>query len=466
MQLDPKYIKEYVRKALKSESIKSAVEKAVGSPEQSRKFINEQIPHWEELRSVLHNIKRDVIENLDKYLERFEANSKKSGMTVHWAETGKDAQDIILNLAEKNNVKKIVKSKSLTTEEIRLNQHLISNNIETIETDLGEYIVQLMDQIPSHLIVPALHLNRQEIGRLFSEKLGCEYTEDPEELLKAARVKLRKDFLSADMGITGSNFAVADPGCFCVVENEANAHLTLSLPRIHVAVIGIEKMLPDLKAIPHFMKALPISATGQKISSYLNFIGGPSREAYGEGPEEVHIVLLDNGRSKILQDPQLRETLYCIRCGACLNICPVYRQIGGHAYGWVYMGPIGIALMPQYLGDDCGKHAPFLSTLCGACYDVCPVKINLPEHLLKLRNVIIESKNSDFSERLGMFLWSEAAKNPTVYKTISGSLANLQKLLPSGKTLPVPGFTGEREFPALDPKGFRKRFHEYLRDKK
>ncbi|OGU34287.1 MAG: hypothetical protein A2068_13670, partial [Ignavibacteria bacterium GWB2_35_6b] len=358
------------------------------------------------------------------------------------------------------------KSKSLTTEEIHLNDFLTENNIESLETDLGEYIVQLKEQIPSHLIIPAMHLSRKDIGELFAEKLGCEYTEEPVELLRIARKILREKFLTADMGISGVNFAFASSGSFCIVENEANAHLTVSLPRVHVAVMGIEKIIPDIKQLPYFLKLLPASATGQKSSTYVNFIGGPSRKKYGEGPEEVHIILLDNGRTKILNDPKLRETLFCIRCGACLNVCPVYQQIGGHAYGWVYMGPIGATLIPQYLGEAKGKLSPFLSSLCGACYDVCPVKINLPNHLLTLRNKIVKSGNSKSSGKLVFKIWSFFASRPKLYSIASKIPAQLQKLMPNNKSFPVPGYSKNRTFARFDSKGFKKLFSEIIKKEK
>jgi len=346
----------------------------------------------------------------------------------------------------------------LTTEEIHLNKLLIENGIEALETDLGEYIVQLNEQIPSHLIIPALHLSRRDVGKLFAEKLGVDYTEDPVQLLRIARAKLREKFLSADMGISGVNFAIAKAGCFCIVENEANAHLTITLPKIHVAVMGIEKLIPDFSSLPYFLKVLPPSATSQKSSTYVNFVGGPSRSKYGEGPEEVHLVLLDNGRSRILRDAQLRETLFCIRCGACLNVCPVYQQIGGHAYGWVYMGPIGITLIPQFLGEATGKYAPYLSSLCGACFNTCPMRINIPHHLLKLRKRIVESGNTIIIERLGMSVWAFLARHPHLYRLVTWFPAKIQQLFPKDKSFPVPGYGKERSFGRFDAKGFRKRY--------
>ena len=462
MELSPVQTKKYIRRALEDKRLREAVDKATSSSVESRQKLVEQIPYWEALRHKAHSIKRHVIENLDRYLEQFEKNCQANGIHVHWAADGAEAREIILRIAQENDVKSVVKSKSLTTEEIQLNKSLETNGIETLETDMGEYIVQLIGQIPSHLVIPALHLDRKDVGKLFHEKLGVEYTEDPTELLRIARAKLREKFLNADMGISGANFALADPGCIVIVENESNAHHTISLPRVHVAVMGIEKMLPGFAELPYFLKLLPASATSQKASTYVNFVGGPGRSRFNEGPEQVHFVLLDNGRSKILSDPQLRETLFCIRCGACLNICPIYQQIGGHAYGWVYMGPIGITLIPQYLGEMEGRHAPFLSSLCGACFETCPMRINIPHHLLKLRNAVVEEKGFSF-EKLGMGLFSQLARHPGLYRFVTWFPAKLQQLLPQGKSFPAPGYTKERALGRFDSKGFRKRYQQFTR---
>jgi len=466
MKTSPLNTKFYIKNALADEQLRLAVDKATSSTLITRQAQVDLIPYWEELRHKAHSIKKEVMDNLADYLELFESRCRENSIHVHWASDSVEARKIIFDLAEKNDVKKIVKSKSLTTEEIHLNFALINHGIETLETDLGEYIVQLNEQIPSHLIIPAMHLSRQDVGKLFAEKLGVDYTEDPTELLRIARAKLRENFLAADMGISGANFGIADSGCFCIVENEANAHLTISLPKIHVAVMGIEKLIPNLDAVPYFLKLLPVSATSQKSSTYVNFVGGPQQPRYGEGPKEVHIVLLDNGRSDILTDPQLRETLFCIRCGACLNACPIYQQTGGHAYGWVYMGPIGITLIPQFLGEAEGKFAPYLSSLCGACFDACPVRINIPHHLLKLRNRIVEKGQTKIIERTGMATWAFIAKHSLLYRMATWLPGKIQSILPKSYSFPVPGYTKERAFGNFDSKGFRNRFHELDKNKR
>lgn len=462
MQVTPLKIKSYIKEALKDDLMRSAVFKATHTAVQARQKVVDETPYWEDLRQKTHGIKKEVMENLDNYLITFERKCSENGIQVHWAENANEANEIILDLAQSHGVKKIVKSKSLTSEEIELNKNLIDHGLETLETDLGEYIVQLKGHIPSHLTMPALHLSRQDIGRLFEEKLEIAYTDDPVELLTVARKMLRDHFLSADMGISGVNFGIAESGCFCILENEANAHLTITQPDIHVAIMGIEKIIPNLEALPYFLKVLAPSCTGQKASCYVNLVGGPNREKYGEGAREVHIVLLDNGRSKILADPRLRETLFCIRCGACLNTCPVYNQIGGHAYGWVYMGPIGATLIPQYLGVNEGRYAPFLSSLCCACNETCPMLIDLSGHLLQLRNRVVESKNSMIAERLGILLWAYAARHPKLYRFATWFPGKLQKLIPGGKSFPAPGYTKERALGSFDARGFRKRYYQYI----
>ncbi len=466
MKTTPLKTKKYAKKAVKDQRLKEALFSATESTMESRQKIIDQLPYWEQLRQKAHDIKKQTIENLDKYLEEFENNCNKNGIHVHWAENSEDAQNIVLRLAEENNVRTVVKSKSLTTEEIGLNKVLLDNNIQTFETDLGEFIVQLMGQIPSHLVTPALHLTRQDIGKLFSEKFGCEYTEEPTELLDIARAKLRELFLTADMGISGANFGIADTGCICVLENEANAHFVTSLAKIHVALMGIEKIIPSLDTLPYFLKLLPTNATGQKISTYVNFIGEPSGDKLSEGPEQVHIILLDNGRTRILQEPSLRQTLFCIRCGTCLNFCPVYQQIGGHAYGWVYMGPIGINLIPLYLGLSVGRYSPSLCSLCRACQEICSTNIDLTEHILELRNRIVQTGYNSKIEKLGMSLWAFFARHPFLYKFASSLPRMLQRLWPKGKGFPAPGYTRKRSLPPFDKKGFRKRFYKLTNNKR
>ncbi|MBN2414900.1 iron-sulfur cluster-binding protein [bacterium] len=461
MHPTPLKVKQYIKQALHDDQLRAAVAKATATAVEKRQERANETPYWEQLRETAHACKKEVIDHLASYLEQFEKRCAGNGIVVHWAADAAEGREIIGRLARERGVKKIVKSKSLTTEEIGLNEALIGAGIETIETDLGEYIVQLEGKIPSHLTMPALHLSRRDVGRIFSEKLGVPYTDDPNELLGIARKNLREHFLTADMGITGVNFGLADAGSFCVIENEANAHLSLSLPPVHVAVMGIEKLIPSRKDLPVFLKLLAPSATGQRSSSYVNIIGGPSRTPFKEGPKEVHLVLLDNGRSRIVQDAVLRESLYCIRCGACLNTCPVYQQIGGHAYGWVYMGPIGSILIPQYLGEDEGRYPPFMCSLCVACRDNCPVQIDLPGHLLAMRNRVVEAGKSLPAEKAGMRLWAFFAARPLLYRFVTWFPGKLQLLLPGKTAFPAPGYMKERALGRFDSKGFRRRFYTH-----
>ncbi len=465
MQTSPLHTKTYLRQALADSRLREAVDKATQTALKKRLDKVEHLPWWEDLRHQAHQIKRETIDHLDRYLELFEQRCQENNIVVHWARDAEEARSLILELMRAKSVKTVVKSKSLTTEELHLNHFLADNDIESLETDLGEYIVQLLDQIPSHLTAPALHLTRVDVGRIFHEKLGVPYTEDPDALLQIARTRLREKFLSADMGISGVNFAMAEEGTFCVVENEANGFLTLGMPRLHLAVMGIEKLLPSQAALPPFLQLLPVSATGQKMTSYLHLVGGPRRQTTGEGPEEVHLLLLDNGRSRILADPQLRETLFCIRCGACLNVCPIYQQVGGHAYGWVYMGPIGITLIPQYLGEAEGRYAPYVSSLCGACYEICPVRINIPHHLLKLRNRVVETGNTGAVERAVFRGFGWLTSHPRLYRLATWFPGKLQQLLPGGRAFVVPGYGKTRALGRFDSRGFRKRYQAWLKSR-
>ena len=349
-----------------------------------------ELPQWEELRQIGSDIRLHTIENMDVYLTRLEEKVKLAGGHVHWAETAEDARRIVLQIAKAHNVKTAVKSKSMATEEIGLNHALGAAGIEALETDLGEYIIQLAGTGPSHIIVPAVHLKKEEIAALFSERLDINAPADPIELARIAREILREKFLDAGMGISGGNFLVAETGTLVMVTNEGNGRMCTTLPDLHVAVVGIDKVIPDWESLTVFLKLLARSATGQKLSTYTQFITGP-RRAEGEfGPKEFHLVLLDNGRSKVLKDPVGREVFKCIRCGACANVCPVYKNVGGFAYGWFISGPIGAILSPQMLGTQTARELPYASTLCGACADVCPVKIPIPTILRHLRRRVAQ----------------------------------------------------------------------------
>jgi L-lactate dehydrogenase complex protein LldF len=377
-------------------SIPSAVQQATNRFVRGRAARVAELPNWEELRQMGSDLRLHTIENMDVYLTRLEEKVTAAGGHVHWAETAEDANRIVLQIAKEHEVKTVVKSKSMATEEIELNRALEEAGVQAIETDLGEYIIQLAGTGPSHIIVPAVHLKKEEVAALFSEELDIHAPTDPTELARIAREILREKFLNAEMGISGGNFLIAETGTLVLVTNEGNGRMCATMPDIHVAVVGIDKVIPDWESLTVFLKLLARSATGQKLSTYTQFITGPRREEGEFGPKEFHLVLLDNGRSKVLKDPVGREVFKCIRCGACANVCPVYKNVGGFAYGWFISGPIGAILSPQMLGTQIARELPYASTLCGACADVCPVKIPIPTILRHLRRRVAEG--DEFAE--------------------------------------------------------------------
>jgi L-lactate dehydrogenase complex protein LldF len=343
-----------------------------------------EFPRYDDERDAARRIKEDAIGRLDELLITLKQKLEANGCNVFVAGDAAEARDYILKVAKQAGSQRVVKGKSMTTEEIDLNPALEQAGMKVVETDLGEYIVQLRRERPSHIITPAIHLSKEDIGQLFAEQLGIPYSAEPEVLTAAARERLRSIFLGADLGITGVNFAIAETGTLVLIENEGNGRLTSTLPETFIAVMGIEKVIPKLADLSHFLEILARTGTGQKLTTYTNFISGPRRDDELDGPRAIHVVILDNGRSAMLADPVMREALYCLRCGACLNVCPVYRRIGGHAYNSPYPGPIGSIVSPNLFGSAAAK-LPFASTLCGACRDICPVKIDIPRILLHLR---------------------------------------------------------------------------------
>jgi L-lactate dehydrogenase complex protein LldF len=434
-----------------------------------RNLMFAELPDGEALRDRAREIKKHTIENLDTFLLQFEKNIERLGGTVHWAQTGADARRIILGLARQNNVTRVVKAKSMVTEEIELNEALEDAGIEAVETDLGEYIVQLAKEKPSHILAPAVHKSKGDISVLFAEKLGVANLVEPEELTVVARERLREKFLTADMGVTGANFGIADTGTIVLVENEGNIRLSTSLPRIHVAIMGIEKLVPSLDDLAIFLKVLARSASGQKMSSYVSFISGPRKSGESDGAAEFHLIIIDNGRTRILADEEMRESLYCLRCGACLNVCPVYQKIGGHAYGSVYSGPIGSIITPAFAGLEKAKDLPFASTLCGACREICPVRIDIPRILLKLRSDWSEQKGTaggpSLVEKLAMKLWSFSMRHRSTYNFVFRIAAVFQgPLSEDGKIKHLPfafgGWTEYRDFPVLAKRSFRSMWND------
>lgn len=382
-----------------------------------------RIKDWEGARHRCQEIKREAVNNLDKYLLQFEQKVIARGGHVFWAEDSAQACAYVCDLAQRHAVKTVVKSKSMVTEEIGLAHALEKLGIKAWETDLGEYIVQLRNEPPYHIVTPAMHLNRKQIGQLFREKLEPTVSDDPAELIDAARRKLRQAFFTAEMGISGANFLVADVGAIAISTNEGNGRLSTSVPRIHVAVTGIEKVIPRLQDLATLWPVLATSGTGQGITTYSTLIGGPRGPGEADGPEEFHVVLVDNGRSQLLANAEEREVLHCIRCGACLNICPVYRHIGGHAYGTIYPGPIGSVLTPHLLGKEF-DHLSYASSLCGACTSVCPVRIDLHHHLLHNRRDFVKARDTRLRERIMFRLFRAAMLRPRLY-AFGGGLTRL-----------------------------------------
>jgi L-lactate dehydrogenase complex protein LldF len=377
---------------------------------------------WEAARRRCQEIKREAINRLDKYLLEFEEKVIAHGGHVFWAENSEQACAYITALAARHNVKTVVKSKSMVTEEIHLAAALEKLGIKVWETDLGEYIVQVRNEPPYHIVTPAMHLDRKQIAELFRKEFNePDLTDDPQELVAAARRKLRKAFFAAEMGISGANFLVADSGVIAINTNEGNGRLSTSVPRIHVAVTGIEKVIPKLEDLATLWPVLATSGTGQPITTYGTLIGGPRRPGEADGPEEFHVVLVDNGRSSLLANADEREVLHCIRCGACLNICPVFRNVGGHTYGTTYPGPIGSVLTPHLRGKEF-DHLSYASSLCGACTSVCPVGINLHHHLLHNRRDFVIAHDTKTSERMMFRLWRAAMLRPRLY-ALGGVLA-------------------------------------------
>jgi L-lactate dehydrogenase complex protein LldF len=432
---------------------------------QRRAFAFSELKDGEALRDRARAIKADAIAHLDRYLIQLEQSVIGLGGAVHWARDAAAARAIILELAQANNVKSIVKSKSMVTEEIELNEALEEAGIEAVETDLGEYIVQLAHERPSHILAPAIHKSKEDVSDLFADKLGIHNLVLPEEMTVAARKQLREKFCSAGMGVTGANFAVAETGTIVLVENEGNIRLSTTLPRIHVTLMGIEKVIPKFDDLAVFLKVLARSATGQKMSSYASFITGSRRSDETDGAQQFHLILLDNGRTRILADEEKRESLYCLRCGACLNVCPVYQKIGGHAYGSVYSGPIGAIITPPLMGLDKSKDLPFASSLCGACREVCPVRIDIPHVLLKLREEWVEDKTSHdkgpgLLERVAMRMFAFTMSHPWAYNLAFRVPAFFQgPMLKDGKFDSLPfvfgAWTENRDFPALAKRSFR-----------
>jgi L-lactate dehydrogenase complex protein LldF len=426
---------------------------------------------WNALRARGSAVKARVVAQLPDLLEKLEAKCTANGIQVHWAESIPEANAIVLGILQKHGAKSVIKGKSMVSEEMELNHHLEAHGIRAVESDLGEYIIQLAGEAPSHIVMPCIHKNKAEIAKLFEDNIdGLGYTEDVDALTAAARKELRGAFAAADAGISGVNFAVAETGTLVLVENEGNGRLSTTLPPLHIALMGIEKLVERLDDLPPLLSLLPRSATGQHITTYVNMITHPRRDGELDGPRDVHLVLLDSGRSRVHADPELRDTLRCIRCGACMNHCPVYSRVGGHTYKFVYPGPIGKILTPQLEGLDCAGDQPHASTLCNACVEVCPVSIPIADILVRLRAESSHPSDSpavkgggsqrSLGESLAWKGWEWVYAKPWLYRLVTFAASRLGNLAPA-TVGPLKAWTSVRAKPVFAPKTL----HELAREK-
>jgi len=456
------------RLALKNPQLQQALKRAgTGFDGARRSAINHVGSEtWELWREEARQIKIHSLDNLDYYLDLLVEKVTQNGGEVHFAKDAEEANSIVTQIAISRNVKMATKSKSMVSEELELNTALEKAGVEVFETDLGEYIIQLAEETPSHLVAPALHKTKEEVALLLHDKLQVPILDDIEAMARVARDVLREKFFKADLGISGANFLVAETGSLVIITNEGNGRLCTSAPRIHIGITGMEKVIPSLQDLGLFLRLLPRSATGQHLTSYVSIVNGPRRETDEDGPSEFHLVIVDNGRSRMLADPDLREALYCIRCGACLNICPVYQKVGGHAYGWVYPGPIGAIVSPTLVGLKNASDLPFASSLCGACKDACPVKINIPRMLLHQRHKLSESTDpseraAGFLERLASTVFGYVLRHPKHLSFARSLIRSLERpFSKNGKIkqtrLPILSlWTQNRDLKVIAPKSFK-----------
>ncbi len=462
MELTSPAFKQNARQALKD----GQLQKALGNVEKGfvakRAAARAALPEFEALRDQARGIKTHVLEHLDLYLEAYEAKVRASGGHVHWAESAEQAREIILDICRKADARTVTKGKSMISEEIGLNEYLEKQGIEAVETDLGEYIIQLRHEHPSHIIAPAIHLNKEQVEedfrRVHTHLPDSRDLSEPVALLSEARAVLRQRYFQADVGITGANFLIAETGSSVIVTNEGNGDLTQSLARVHVVVASIEKIVPTLEDCAGILRLLARSATGQDMSVYTTFSTGPRRPEDGDGPEEYHVVLIDNGRTAMLGS-EFEEMLRCIRCGACMNHCPVYHAVGGHAYGSVYPGPMGAVLTPSLNGINVSGHLPNASTFCGRCESVCPMKIPLPKMMRHWREREFEKNLAPAATRYGLGLWAFFARRPALYRMASGIGMKMLSALGGKKrrlsSLPLAGgWTDFRDMPAPEGETF------------
>ncbi|ACA30842.1 LutB/LldF family L-lactate oxidation iron-sulfur protein [Histophilus somni] len=454
--------KQRVDNQIHNEMMRKAVVKAQETIGANRQKMVDELGHWEEWRDLAKQIRNHVLANLDAYLYQLSEKVQQNGGKVYFAETAEEATQYIRQVALEKNAKTIVKSKSMVTEEIGLNEVLEKEGMKVVETDLGEYLLQIVGDKPSHIVVPAIHKDRHRIRQELHDALGYEGTEQPEEMNAFVRKTLRKDFLEADIGISGCNFAVAETGSVCLVTNEGNLRLATTVPKTHIAVMGMERLAPTFQEVDVLITMLARSAVGAKLTAYNTWLTGPRLEGETDGPEDFHLVIVDNGRSSILES-EFKEVLRCIRCGACLNTCPAYRQIGGHGYGSIYPGPIGSVISPLLGGYEEFKELPYACSLCTACNSVCPVKIPLAQLISKHREHIAQAGMTPMLERLSIFGFTLANSNPTLWKIgvkIGAKVA--AKVIKNGKAPIEVGalaeWTKARDLPTPDGESFRQWF--------
>ena len=455
--------------AASNTTLKNSINNAVLKQHTARQLRMLELPQPDALRQLAGDIKQHTLDHLDYYLEQLVTNVRKNRGHVHFAADADEARRVILQIAADADCTRVIKSKSMVSEEINLAHVMEAAGLDVVETDLGEFIVQIDHDKPSHLVAPIVHKNKASIAKLFSEYFGTPYNDDPNALCAQARAYLRDKFRKSDLGMTGGNFMVAETGVICSVENEGNQRQSVSTPRVMIALVGIEKVIPRMADLAVMLKLLTRSATGAPITIYNNLYGGPRGAGEKDGPEEFHLVLVDNGRTEILASEEYRETLRCIRCGACLNACPIYRKIGGHAYGSVYPGPIGALITPLMQGLDKYKDLPQASSLCGACYEACPVKINIPKHLINLRRDIDRAHYNRFFERVIYKTWAWTLKSPFVYGMICTAQKFDLRRRAGGtgwvKKLPMfgHGWTKIRDMPAPAKKTFHQMWRKRLK---
>jgi L-lactate dehydrogenase complex protein LldF len=464
MQVTSMHFKARAGEKLADVKLQAALKKLQSNFVRGRADRVAELDNFEAIRDAGAAIRQRALDHLDLYLEEFERNATARGAVVHWAETAEEANRIVCEIAARHSVRKAVKSKSMVSEECGLNEALAAAGVEVIETDLGEYILQLAEEPPSHIVAPVVHKSREEISALFEEKHRTPRKTGIAELTREAREMLRPHFLSADMGISGANFLVAETGSTLIVTNEGNGRMVTTLPRVHVAITGIEKVVPTLEDVATLLRLLPRHGTGQTLTNYVSITTGVRGEGDLDGPEHFYVILVDAGRTRLIGG-ELQPMLRCIRCGACMNHCPVYQSVGGHAYGWVYPGPMGSVLTPMYVGLENALDLPNAATFCNQCGVVCPVKIPLPDLMRKLREAQFERRLKPAGERLALALWRWIAQRPALYALAAAAAARvlawmggherLIRRLPLGS-----GWTGGRDLPAPQGRTFRELYRK------